>query len=111
GHATELLPDLRLLVTVGVLGHERYRPAIDPALDGAPIHPAHLRDLSGDLAEQLPGVERGVQELGHREEGAALLEPATGLPVEPRVADRHARLGHEALEELLVVGTQPDRLA
>jgi hypothetical protein len=96
-------------VPVGELGHERHHAAVDPALDGAPIHPAHLGDLHRDLAQQPLRIQRGVENLGHLQERPALLEPAPGLAVEARVADRHPRLRHEAVEELLIVGTQSNR--
>ena len=110
-HAPRLLGSLGIRPAVRELRHERHHPPVDPALDRAAIDPADLGDLDRHLPEQPLGVERGVQDLGDLEERAALLEPAPGLRVEARVADGHAGLGHEALQQLLVVGPELDRPA
>src|SRR5262249_4591415 len=105
----KLLPALRIRPAVGVLGHEGHYPPRDPALDRAAVYPADLGDLDRHLAQQPSGVEGRVEDLGPLEQRAALLEPAARLAIQARVADRDARLGHEALEELAVVLAEVDR--
>ncbi len=111
GHAPVLLPAGGVLPAVGELGHEGDHPAVLPALDRAAVHLAELRDLHGDFAKQAPRIEGGVQDLRDLQQRAALLEAAARLAVEARVANGHAGLGHEAVEDLLVVGPETDRAA
>jgi len=97
-------PHLRPRAAVRELRHERRHAGTVPAMHGAAIHAADLRDANGHALEELPDVERRVQDLRPVEQRARLVEPARGLREEARVIERQRRLRGERAQECFRLG-------
>ena len=89
----EGLPHRSVFVAVGELGHDRDHAIAIPALDRASIDATDLGDLDRHALEELGGVERGGEDLGHVEQRSRLGEPPCRLRVETRVVERDGGLG------------------